>query len=426
MRKGLALMIGLLLIGFVQGYGETVTLEFMTSGPGIPQEIAAFEKIYPYIKVKQTGLPFEQFFPAVETRLGAGEPTPDVLMVDEPTIASYALRGFLLPVEDFITDEDMADYLPASIKSATYGDHIYTFPWWTSTQLLFYNVDMFQEAGIEPPPPDPDQRWTWKKVVEVALKLTKDVDGDGKIDQWGFAFEQVDRPYQLLPLPQSLGAAVIGPDGLTATGYVNSDLFVEAMRFYYDIYNTWKISPKGLRAFETRDAFAAGRIAMLIGGAWNLHELPQMNPELNFGVAPHPYFERGKPVTPTGSWHIGVNANTKHPKEAILLARFITSQAMLCLRWKLTAALPARKTVYFVFPEEFETYPGTLIFYELENTAVPRPRTVGYVEYEEILRQAFADIRAGVDPKEALDRAATLIDQRLAKYRQLLELKGKE
>ena len=47
---------------------------------------------------------------------------------------------------------------------------------------LFYNKKLFEKAGLQPPK-------TWSEFVDTAKKLTKDTNGDGKIDQWGVAIE---------------------------------------------------------------------------------------------------------------------------------------------------------------------------------------------------------------------------------------------
>lgn len=397
---------------------DSVSLQIMGVGlkmfrPGWFYLVQQFEMLNPHITVEILDMPFEQFFPVMEARLSAGEVTPDVFLVDEPTIPGYVFRGYLMDLTPYYTEDDLEDFLPNSLAMSRYNDHYYTFPWDTSTQLLFYNRDMFEQRGLPIPSSDPAQRLTWEEVVRLAQQLATPPG------IWGLAFEQVDRPYQLLPLAQSLGAEVIGPDGLRAQGYVDSPKFIAAGRFYYDLFHTWRISPKGLGAYETKSSFIAGKIGMFIGGAWNVVEFPHLISDFTWGVAPHPYFEGGKAVTPTGSWHVGVNPRTRYPEEAVKLARFLTSQAAIAYEWKFDGCLPARRSSYWVFSDFFEdTEEGRLILYELTHTATPRPYTAGYVEYEAILGDAFGDIRAGVDPTVALTRAAALIDRELSKYRQ--------
>ena len=58
-----------------------------------------------------------------------------------------------------------------------------------------------------------------------------------------------------------------------------------------------------------------------------------------------------------------------------------------------------------------------LINYELENTAVIRPQTIGYVEFEEVLNRAFADVRNGADPTTSLKNATTQLNTAWAAYK---------
>ncbi|MFO8022537.1 MAG: hypothetical protein R6U65_08720, partial [Perlabentimonas sp.] len=68
-------------------------------------------------------------------------------------------------------------------------------------------------------------------------------------------------------------------------------------------------------------------------------------------------------------------------------------------------------------PEVFEDPMWELFTYEMENTAVPRPETPGYSQYELILREAFNSIYHGADPKETLESAAIRIDRELRRYK---------
>ena len=58
---------------------------------------------------------------------------------------------------------------------------IYGFPLQLKVGCLAYNKDIFDKEGLPYPPPD----WTWDEYYETAKKLTKDTDGDGRVDQWG-------------------------------------------------------------------------------------------------------------------------------------------------------------------------------------------------------------------------------------------------
>ena len=168
--------------------------------------------------------------------------------------------------------------------------------------------------------------------------------------------EQIDRPYQLLPLAQSLGAEVIGPNGLEVDGCINSATFVDAATFYWRLFNELKVSPQGVDdSAVAREYFGTGKAAMMLGAEWNLVRLSNSFPELQFGVSPHPYFESGIPVTPTGSWHVGVNSRTEHTEEAVRFVKYMTGFEASLLGHQLHGHSPARMDVYEALPEVFGT-----------------------------------------------------------------------
>jgi len=404
---------------------ERVTLNYIHSNPIEIPLVAIFEATYPYIKVVRQELPFRKFFETIEAKLVKTSETPDVFEVDQPLNTSYAVRGFTLVLDDYLAKyPELAqtdDFLPIMVEAATHKEKWYSIPRETSSQGLFYNKDIFNKYGVAPPELAIEKRWIWKQVVEAANKLTIDANGDGRIDIWGIAFDQVDRPYQMLPLVQSLGENMLGPDQLTGTGYVDSPNSIRAGQFYYDLYNTWKVAPKGLISGETSDSFGAGKLAMFIGGYWNRARYETHYPDLNWDVAPHPYFEGGVVATPCGGWASGVNPNSKHKDEAALFIMYINSPPLCVIHNFVRKTQPARLSVYEFFADFYTKHPFNIAFHDSQNTAVVRPITPGYLEWELIITKAYADMRAGAKPEEALGRAAKQIDRQLKKYASLLK-----
>src|SRR5262249_22678112 len=141
----------------------------------------------------------------------------DVFDVDSPLVASYGHQDVLLPLDEYVDKRDWEDFLDQERQIASYGGKILSLPWSSSSQAVFYNVDMLKDAGITPPT-SPEQRWTWAQLLDAARKLTKRAP-DGTTSVWGFVVEQVDRPYQILPLLQSNGAQAISPDGSKTAGF---------------------------------------------------------------------------------------------------------------------------------------------------------------------------------------------------------------
>jgi ABC-type glycerol-3-phosphate transport system substrate-binding protein len=390
----------------------------------VTKAIERFEAANPDIKVKVETYPFRELFQALEVKFSAGSDKPDVYDLDSPLNASYAVREYSLPLDEYFTKEELERYYPAALQAATWQGKLYSVPWETSTQVLFYNKALFRQAGIPEPPMDVTKRLTWEEVVEIAQKIqTVANEGKPSTEVWGFTFDQVSRLYQIQALPESCGGGSgVGPDGLSFNGYMNNEGWVRAMKFYYDLFNTWQISPKGVTPDETPLMFAGGKVAMFVGGTWNIPTF-MASEGLEWGMAPHPYFKGGEVMTPTGSWHIGINPKSKYIEQGIRFAKFLTSDEIMRDWFKAIGQLVANKVMIDVIKEDpmYGEFPHSIyrevVLYELENTARPRPLTPAYLEMEDLLNKAMEDIRNGADPKETLDRYATMLDKMAEKYK---------
>ena len=153
-------------------------------------------------------------------------------------------------------------------------------------------------------------------------------------------------------------------------------------------------------------------------------DLPMTVLDLNGGVSRHPYFEGGEFVTPTGSWHFGVNASSQYPDEAAKFVKWLTVGAGSELWWsKDSYDFPAQVAFLDSFKtiDDFQEYPLAYLKTAADEASVnpvPRPVTPGYLEYEQILGNTFNDIRNGSDPKDALETAVTRIEFEMEKYKQ--------
>ena len=372
--------------------------------------MAEFEKRNPNIKIALERMPFQQIFQALEVRLNARNGDPDIYIVDSPLTASYASRGHLMELDSII---DKKRFAPSAIAAASYDGKIYSAPFGSSMQLLFYNKEMFKAAGITPPSADPAARWTWEQVVDAGKKLTRPAD-----NVWGFTFEQQERPYQLLPMGQSLGGIALSPDGFKASGFIDGPGFVEGWTFMQKMYTEAKISPPG--QFDpalTPELFGNGKCGMMVAGTFVFDTLKNKFPNFDFGVAPHPYFAKGKPVTPTGAWHFGVNAKTTQKAAATTFVNDMLSDDMNVLWFKLRPYVPTLNAVWDKEAASFNSDLWKIAKYDVQNTAIPRPATPGFREYEAIVRVSLRDIQAGSPVQPSLTAAAQKIDREIAKYK---------
>jgi multiple sugar transport system substrate-binding protein len=378
--------------------------------------IAAFEKANPTIKIKYTSVPFDQLNSTLQARLGSKDKSIDVYTADQSRIPSLAARGFLTDLSEFKAQADQNN-LPTQVEASSYQGKLFSLPIWTSSQFLFYNKDLLSKAGVTPPSADAAQRWTWEQVTDAAKKA------QAAGAQYGLLFDQVDRYYQLQVLAESAG----GGSGLTGEDLLKPDLnnpgWTKAMQWYGQIHAD-KVSPRGIGPDQMNPLFSAGKSAFFVGGPWAITAM-KGNKKLNWGVAPHPYFAGGNPVTPTDSWSWGINPASANQEAAKKFLQFVSLTREGSLESiKSVFIIPANKQAFDEYQTQLDasdppstTGASKLMAYELENTAVHRPRSVGYVQFEDIMLKVLGDVRNGADPAKRLSDANSQIEQAFARLK---------
>ncbi|MDX2970660.1 extracellular solute-binding protein [Kribbella solani] len=366
--------------------------------------IKAFEAKNPGITVNYTQIPFDQFNATMQQRLSAKDTGIDVYTVDEPRVSQLAAKGFLVDLSE-LDAKVKTSFSAAAYKTNHFRDKLWSLPMWNSTQYLFYNKTALAKAKVTPPTADPQQRWTWEQVEAAGRKAMQ--SGGTK---YGLFMEQPEAYYQLQPLAESLGggSGIEGDDALTPA--VETDGWKKAMQWYGNTYASG-LSPRGIGGFQTGPVFANGGVAFFVGGPWDLKIFGSS--KVDWGVAPLPYFQGGKPVSPTGSWSLGLNPASKQLGMARKFLEFATlDPAGNLATTSATTIIPANLDARKQYTPKMDSFSGAktagaaaITTYESEHTAVSRPVSVGYIQFEEVMGKAFADIRNGSNPDARLQEA---------------------
>lgn len=412
-RAGITGLAALTIAGTAQAQ---TTINFLSAQRDeiVAPMIEAFEKANPDIKVVHQQVPFNDLNAATESRIGQGDTSIDLVHADTPRVPAFASQGYLLNLDDLRAEIEAAVPNPVDLEQVSWDGSLFAFPMWTSTQLLFYNRDLLEKAGVEAPSADPEQRLTWAELLEKAKKAQ---EGGAK---WGLTFQQVDRYYQLQMLFESAGAG----SGLTGDGLlepaVNTEKWVEVADWYRALYEDG-LAPRGVTPEQTDDLFINGEVAFVIGGPWAIGRYDR-NADLNYGVAPVPYFEGGKPVTPTGSWALSINPNSEKIEAARKFAEFVSiNPEGAFLSVSANPLPPVNAEAYKKYAERMSAMTDKIgpvidvISYETQNTAVGRPRSRGYVTFETIMNRTFSDIRNGAEAQGALDDAQRQLTRALGR-----------
>ena len=316
--------------------------------------------------------------------MNAKSDTVDIIGVDDPMTAAYAEKGYIVPLNDYFSEEEINEFVPASVNSGSWDGKFYSPPMNTSSQILYYNKTFLEEAGIAIPEMDPNNRLTWEELVKTAESVVGKVDPDGAKGINGIVFEQANEGYQMLALPNSLGEKAIGDDGLSVDGIINTEGWIKAMTFVHDLYESG-LAPRGLTSTENQSTFTSGKTIFLIGGSWVANS--EFADGFEWGYTYCPAFEgyEDKVATPTGSWHFGVSAYSKQTEAAAEFIKYMSLGEGNDMWLEANGDVPARTAAVdqVISDPKYEEFPKSvqrIAAYEAANTAVARPITPAYTE----------------------------------------------
>lgn len=386
-----------------------------------------FEAEHPHIHIELDYVSYGEKETKYTTEIEAGM-GPDVFHLHGYSLKSFIEKGYLYDITPFIEAEGGDDFLKPwytqTLALMQDGEgKFYAMPGDFMSMVLFYNKNLYEEAGLDPNKPPT----TWDEFLEYAEALTRDRDGDGQLDTWGFGtIGAVDPGFELRFTPVLFSH---GGDYLTADNKcsaLNSDEAKEAFKFFVELVTMHEVVPPGVTAQNpgtVRQQMANEQIAMLLGSGWTVPIVAGINPDLNavevLEAAPVPVKAGLEPEFSTTAWISTwmINRNTKHPEEAWELVKFITSKEMEQKWFDDANVLSSRQDVSGEYEPLLSNKFAAVIAAELAHAKfVPQLK-----EWPQIIEAVNTAVQEGVTvtkpPEQALEDAYDRINEILSVYR---------
>lgn len=182
-------VVALLLSGCVGVPAKEQQVSFMVSGE--PAEVAAYQTMvdafqakYPTIHIALRSVAGSGAFQKqLVTAFSAGA-QPDVMVLNHRRMAQFAAQDGLEALGAYLDKSQVlhaADLYPQALDAFAWDGKTWCVPQNVSSLVVYYNRALFDAAGVA----YPAAGWTWEDFLKTARALTKDVDGDGKTDQYG-------------------------------------------------------------------------------------------------------------------------------------------------------------------------------------------------------------------------------------------------
>ena len=192
----------------------------------------------------------------------AGRP-PGAVIMSANFVREYVINDEIIPLDPLLgtaAADFMDRFWPALRTNATENGHVYGVPFHNSTPLLYYSVDAFKDAGLDPENPPK----TWPEWVDAAQKLTKR-DGSNTT-RWGL---MLPGTYDYLGWLTSALAMSDGGEFYNERWggevYFDSPSTVGAITLLDDMVHKYKVMPEGVTdANACTSAFFSGRTAMML------------------------------------------------------------------------------------------------------------------------------------------------------------------
>ncbi len=396
---GMILLLGLTLsVAFAQ---DTTTIRYFTfsAAPDHLQDlntiVQGFQTDNPNITVNVETAAFSDYFTLLQADTVGGAP-PDVFELNYENFVPYAANGALADLSSSISAD--APYYPRALEAFQQDGKQYALPESFSTVLLFYNKDLFDQAGIAYPTPD----WTW----DDAMTAAKAIRALGS-DTWGI-FSPIQF-WEFYKKAAQNGDCHFFNDAMTEST-INSPACVATVELMTSFLKEGVMpTTEQLSGVANEDLFASGKLGMDVIGIWEFaafQDVPfkwdvQLEPMINQHA--HHFFANG----------IAVSSSSQNVDAAAKWAQYLTSSKTAAdVRISTGWELPALNEPSYFADYLKQTPPDNrqAVFDALESAIVP-PVITRQNEMQDDINALLAQVADGtLSAQDALDQAKTQLD----------------
>lgn len=385
---------------------EKVTVKYYTFSAGpdhiedLEKMIAGFEKENPNINVEYTILSWDDYFTKLQTLIASGT-APDTFELNYETFVTYASKGVLLDLSDYINNDnfDVNIYNQKALDAFKLDEKQFGLVESFSNVVLFYNKNLFDEAGIA----YPDASWDWNKELEAAQKLTNKEKGI-----WGtYAPIQFWEFYKTI---EQNGGKIFNEDKTEVV--INSKNNVETLQWMIDKSNKYGVNPSDadMSGQSDGDLFKSGKIAMLRTGIWMFDSFKDVDFDWDIALEPgntqkaHHFFSNG----------VAINKKTENPEASWKWIKYLTSSEEAAkIRVDSSWELPAieDEAILQGYLEKDSPESREVVFDALDTLVVP-PVIENWNELTDVVGKELDKAKIGEKtPQEALDAAKAAIEE---------------
>jgi len=362
------------------------------------------------VTVDLTLIPEGDYTSQVNAAAAAGD-LPDVIDFDGPVLYSFAWAGSVVPLDDCISDELVADMLPSLVEQGTYADRLWGVGSFDSGLGLYAWRSALEEVGATIPETAVDA-WTVDEMEQV-LRDLQAAGYESPLDtKFHYGSQGEWFSYAFAPILWSAGGDLIDRgDYQSADGALNSEASVEALTTFQEWVNDGLIDADAVD--DTN--FTSGDSPISWVGHWMYNPYKEAVGD-DLVVLPLPDWGTGS-KTGMGSWGWAITSAAADPDAAWAVIDHLMADDVILAITEANGAVPGTHAAIEQSPNYAEGGELVLFAEQLEaspDVAVPRPVTPAYPTMTLVFRRVIDDIVQGADVQTTLDAAVAEIDADIA------------
>jgi ABC-type glycerol-3-phosphate transport system substrate-binding protein len=327
-----------------------------------------------------------------------GNAGPDIGYMYAEMLPEYIEMGALSPLGEYVSEEQKENYIYYD-KGNMYGEQ-YGLPIVVGApRVLFYNKAILEELGEEAPV-------TWEDFERISNAATKDTDGDGKTDQWGYAAGWGGKAYgdlneNFYPFLWQAGGSLYADDNESVA--FNSEAGQKALEFLYKLRFEDKVIPDTSSVQSEGEMlgnyFGPGKAAFYIGSTNTVTKQLEEFPDLEWGyVTSLTDKQQGTMIAVD---QLVLMSATEYPELSAKLINYLLSKESMERFHEFNKFPPVTKDEDYNGDPMFED-----IFTNDVDALVPlKPAPKAFTVYDFLFKQLQQVMSGDKEPAEALEEA---------------------
>lgn len=297
----------------------------------IRSALEEFERENPGYRVTLQPVEWTKYNEKVMTML-LGRRAPDLARMSAQWGRRYDSLEALADIRPWLDEDDLQDFVPSRLASCMSDERLYGLPQTSIGLMVFYNLDLFEQAGLTVPE-SPEDAWSWEEFSSVARQLQEQTGvkfGWGTFRGW----------FPFLTFIYQNGGRLLHdgqPDFAAEANVAALQWFVEQHQQGIASRSAWSRSGDPVETL-----FLRGDCAMVITGNWRLVTYARQIQDFRWGVTYLPRAQRR--ATNIGGENLVV-FNTSKAESATHLLRFLTRADVLERFCTETMFLPTRQSL---------------------------------------------------------------------------------